>query len=57
MEKKETTILMQKYELGRMLGQGTFAKVYRARNLRSGQNIAIKIIDKQKVLSVGLIVL
>jgi 5'-AMP-activated protein kinase catalytic alpha subunit len=55
MEKKETTILMQKYELGRMLGQGTFAKVYRARNLRSGQNIAIKIIDKQKVLSVGLI--
>lgn len=55
MEKKETAILMQKYELGRLLGQGTFAKVYRARNLKSGQNIAVKIIDKQKVLRVGLI--
>ncbi|XP_038893616.1 CBL-interacting protein kinase 5 [Benincasa hispida] len=54
MEKKGT-ILMQRYELGRMLGQGTFAKVYHARNLRSGQSVAIKIIDKEKVLRVGLI--
>lgn len=46
---------MQRYELGRMLGQGTFAKVYHARNLKSGQNIAIKVIDKEKVLKVGLI--
>lgn len=49
------SILMQKYELGKMLGQGTFAKVYHARNMGSGQSVAIKIIDKEKVLRVGLI--
>ncbi|XP_023541825.1 CBL-interacting serine/threonine-protein kinase 20-like [Cucurbita pepo subsp. pepo] len=54
MEKKGT-ILMQRYELGRLLGQGTFAKVYHARNLKSGQSVAIKIIDKEKVLRGGLI--
>lgn len=49
------TILMQKYELGRLLGQGTFAKVYYARNLETTQSVAIKVIDKEKVLRVGLI--
>jgi 5'-AMP-activated protein kinase, catalytic alpha subunit len=54
MEKK-ATILMNRYELGRMLGQGTFAKVYHARNLASNQSMAIKVIDKEKVLHVGMI--
>uniref|UniRef100_A0A0A9HLE6 non-specific serine/threonine protein kinase n=1 Tax=Arundo donax TaxID=35708 RepID=A0A0A9HLE6_ARUDO len=54
MEKK-ATILMNRYELGRMLGQGTFAKVYHARNLASNQSVAIKVIDKEKVLRVGMI--
>ncbi|PIA42162.1 hypothetical protein AQUCO_02100194v1 [Aquilegia coerulea] len=54
MEKKGT-ILMQRYELGRMLGQGTFAKVYHGRNLKSGQSVAIKVIDKEKILKVGMI--
>lgn len=54
MEKKGN-ILMQKYEIGRLLGQGTFAKVHHARNLKTGENVAIKIIDKQKILRVGLI--
>lgn len=54
MEKKGN-ILMQRYELGRLLGKGTFAKVYYARNLESGQSVAMKIIDKEKVLEVGLI--
>ncbi|PON87298.1 Calcium/calmodulin-dependent/calcium-dependent protein kinase [Trema orientale] len=49
MEKK-ATILMQRYELGQMLGHGNFAKVYHARNLRSGESVAIKVIDKEKVL-------
>ncbi|KAL4556953.1 hypothetical protein LXL04_035122 [Taraxacum kok-saghyz] len=48
-------ILMQKYEFGKMLGQGNFAKVYHGRDLKSGQSIAIKVIDKEKVLKVGLI--
>ncbi|XP_016512882.2 CBL-interacting protein kinase 2-like [Nicotiana tabacum] len=48
-------ILMERYELGRLLGQGTFAKVYYARNIRNGQSVAIKVIDKEKVLRVGLV--
>ncbi|KAJ0978408.1 hypothetical protein J5N97_013882 [Dioscorea zingiberensis] len=45
---------MQKYELGKLLGQGTFAKVYHGRNLKNSQNVAIKVIDKEKVSKVGL---
>ncbi|KAJ4819828.1 CBL-interacting serine/threonine-protein kinase 2 [Rhynchospora pubera] len=48
------TVLMQKYETGRLLGQGNFAKVYYARNLKSNQAVAIKMIDKEKVMRVGL---
>ncbi|KAD4584279.1 hypothetical protein E3N88_21880 [Mikania micrantha] len=47
-------VLMERYELGRLLGQGTFAKVYYGRNTRTGQGVAIKVIDKEKVLRVGL---
>ena len=54
MERK-STILMNRYELGRMLGQGTFAKVYHARSLATNQSVAIKVIDKDKVLRVGMI--
>lgn len=54
MEKKPT-ILMNRYELGRTLGQGTFAKVYHGRNLASGESVAIKVIDKEKVMRVGMI--
>ncbi|KAF8031016.1 hypothetical protein BT93_D0263 [Corymbia citriodora subsp. variegata] len=39
-----------KYELGRTLGEGTFAKVKFARNIETGENVAIKILDKEKVL-------
>ncbi|CAK9135874.1 unnamed protein product [Ilex paraguariensis] len=48
-------VLMQRYDFGRLLGQGNFAKVYHGRSLKSGQNVAIKVIDKEKVLKVGLI--
>ncbi|KAM0939628.1 putative protein kinase CAMK-CAMKL-CHK1 family [Dioscorea sansibarensis] len=51
---KKGSILMHKYELGRLLGQGTFAKVYNARNIATGQNVAVKIIDKEKVMRVGM---
>ncbi|XP_028784145.1 CBL-interacting serine/threonine-protein kinase 20-like [Neltuma alba] len=48
-------MLMEKYELGRLLGQGTFAKVYHARNIKTNQSVAIKVINKQKILRIGLI--
>ncbi|XP_058092323.1 CBL-interacting protein kinase 5-like [Magnolia sinica] len=54
MEKKPK-VLMNRYELGHILGQGTFAKVYHARSLISGQAVAIKIINKEKVFKVGMI--
>eukprot|EP00249_Psilotum_nudum_P010442 c22547_g1_i1 orf=1029-2360(-) len=38
-----------KYELGRILGEGTFAKVKYARNLQTGDSVAIKIFDKEKI--------
>ncbi|KAM3306694.1 CBL-interacting protein kinase 5-like isoform X1 [Capsicum chacoense] len=52
---KKGTILMHKYEIGKLLGQGTFSKVYYARNLKTSQNVAVKVIDKEKVMKVGLI--
>ncbi|KAL8243212.1 hypothetical protein R6Q59_009470 [Mikania micrantha] len=41
---------VRRYELGRTLGEGTFAKVKFARNVETGENVAIKILDKEKVL-------
>ncbi|KAM7262973.1 hypothetical protein ACFE04_000656 [Oxalis oulophora] len=54
MEIKEK-VLMERYEMGRLLGQGNFAKVYYGRDLKSGQSVAIKVIDKEKILKSGLI--
>src|SRR5688572_15895337 len=50
------TILMDRYDIGRQLGQGNFAKVYFARNLTDGQSVAINMIDKDKITRVVLIV-
>ncbi|XP_038974633.1 CBL-interacting protein kinase 9 isoform X2 [Phoenix dactylifera] len=38
------------YELGRTLGEGSFAKVKFARNVQNGDSVAIKILDKDQVL-------
>ncbi|GMY25663.1 CBL-interacting protein kinase 2-like [Fagus crenata] len=51
----KVTVLMQRYEVGRQLGQGTFAKVYHARNLNTGMSAAIKVINKEKILKVGMV--
>ncbi|KAL0450931.1 UNVERIFIED_CONTAM: CBL-interacting protein kinase [Sesamum latifolium] len=48
------SILMHRYELGKLLGQGTFAKVYHARDIKTGTSVAIKIIDKEKIVKVGM---
>ncbi|XP_010423995.1 PREDICTED: CBL-interacting serine/threonine-protein kinase 15-like [Camelina sativa] len=53
MEKKGS-VLMLRYEVGKFLGQGTFAKVYHARHLKSGDSVAIKVIDKERILKVGM---
>ncbi|EOA15224.1 hypothetical protein CARUB_v10028618mg [Capsella rubella] len=51
----QQSLILGKYEMGRLLGHGTFAKVYLARNAQTGESVAIKVIDKEKVLKSGLI--
>ncbi|KFK25099.1 hypothetical protein AALP_AA8G066200 [Arabis alpina] len=53
MENKPS-VLTDRYEVGRLLGQGTFAKVYYARSVHTNESVAIKMIDKDKVMRVGL---
>ncbi|CAG7907525.1 hypothetical protein BRARA_D01811 [Brassica rapa] len=43
--------LFGKYELGKLLGCGAFAKVYHARDRRTGQSVAVKILNKKKLLA------
>ncbi|KAL0710470.1 hypothetical protein Bca4012_017448 [Brassica carinata] len=49
-DNSNTNALFGKYELGKLLGCGAFAKVYHARDLRTGQSVAIKILNKKKLL-------
>ncbi|KAJ8459211.1 hypothetical protein OPV22_032137 [Ensete ventricosum] len=42
-------MVLGKYEMGRVLGKGTFSKVHHGRELSSGESVAIKVIDKEKI--------
>lgn len=53
-EENSGGVLRGKYELGRLLGHGTFAKVYLSRNLQTGKSVAMKVIGKEKVIKVGM---
>ena len=48
------SLLLGRFELGKMLGQGNFAKVYFARNVVTGEEVAIKVIEKEKIFKSGL---
>ncbi|KAG9445336.1 hypothetical protein H6P81_016676 [Aristolochia fimbriata] len=50
-----SSLLLGRYELGKLLGCGAFAKVYHARNVKSGHSVAIKSISKHKVMKSGLV--
>lgn len=39
-----------KYEIGRTIGEGTFAKVKFAQNAETGESVAMKILDKEAIL-------
>ncbi|KAK4370250.1 hypothetical protein RND71_009725 [Anisodus tanguticus] len=45
----ESNNLFGKYELGKLLGCGAFAKVYHARDIRNGQSVAVKVINKKRI--------
>ncbi|KAL8525836.1 hypothetical protein ACS0TY_015176 [Phlomoides rotata] len=46
--------LFNKYEVGKLLGCGAFAKVYHARDVATGQSVAIKVINKSRLKNVNL---
>ena len=48
-------LLHGRYELGRLLGHGTFAKVYHACNVTTGKSMAMKVVAKEKVIKVGMV--
>ncbi|XP_059669698.1 CBL-interacting serine/threonine-protein kinase 12-like [Cornus florida] len=54
-KKESQGLLLGRYEIGKLLGHGTFAKVYHARNIKTNESVAIKVIDKEKILKGGLI--
>ncbi|KAK9062643.1 hypothetical protein SSX86_019831 [Deinandra increscens subsp. villosa] len=43
-------IIGGKYEVGRTIGMGTFSKVKLARNVFTGEPVALKVLDKEKAL-------
>ncbi|KAH0449785.1 hypothetical protein IEQ34_020477 [Dendrobium chrysotoxum] len=51
----QASIILGRYELGKILGHGTFAKVYHARNVKTGESVAIKVLDKERILKSGLV--
>ncbi|KAG8365557.1 hypothetical protein BUALT_Bualt18G0117400 [Buddleja alternifolia] len=52
-QKEMKGLLLGKYEIGKILGHGTFAKVYHARNMKTGESVAIKVMaTKSKIFFV-----
>lgn len=39
-----------KYEVGRTIGEGTFAKVKFAKNVENGESVAVKVMTKSTIL-------
>ncbi|CAK9858588.1 unnamed protein product [Sphagnum jensenii] len=50
MNVKNVRTRVGKYELGKTLGEGSFAKVKYARNMETGESVAIKVLDKENIL-------
>ncbi|EAY75896.1 hypothetical protein OsI_03813 [Oryza sativa Indica Group] len=52
---QDSQVIMGRYKLGRLLGRGTFAKVYKAYKLATGEAVAIKVFDKEAVQRSGTV--
>ncbi|RAL41402.1 hypothetical protein DM860_010196 [Cuscuta australis] len=53
-EENNRTVIFGKYEMGKVLGHGTFAKVYFARNLKTSEPVAVKVVRKDQVAKQGM---
>ncbi|XP_020097524.1 CBL-interacting serine/threonine-protein kinase 12-like [Ananas comosus] len=53
--REKKPLLLGRYEVGKLLGQGNFAKVYYAVNKLTADEVAIKVIDKEKIFKSGLV--
>ncbi|WVZ20473.1 hypothetical protein V8G54_007795 [Vigna mungo] len=51
---EECQTVFGKYELGRLLGKGTFAKVYYGKQISTGESVAIKVMSKEQVRKEGM---
>ena len=40
---------IENYQVGELLGRGGFASVYKARCISTGEEVAIKMVDKQQM--------
>ncbi|KAG2262342.1 hypothetical protein Bca52824_069421 [Brassica carinata] len=47
-------VVLGKYEVGKLVGCGAFAKVYHGRETGTGQSVAIKVVSKQRLHKGGL---
>jgi serine/threonine protein kinase len=53
---KKVTRKVGKYEVGRTIGEGTFAKVKFAQNRETGESVAMKILSKSAILKHRMVV-
>jgi len=49
MQKSSSSKRVGKYEMGRTLGEGTFGKVKHGINVETDEQVAIKVLDKEKI--------
>ncbi|CAN8284218.1 unnamed protein product [Cochlearia groenlandica] len=49
MEDSSSSVVFDKYEIGKLLGTGNFAKVYHGTEIATGDDVAIKVIKKDLV--------
>jgi len=52
-EEKEAKMVVRKvgkYEVGRTIGEGTFAKVKFAQNTETGESVAMKVLDRSTII-------
>ncbi|XP_072991876.1 putative CBL-interacting protein kinase 27 [Typha latifolia] len=52
--KEKGVVIHGRYQLGRLLGCGNFAKVYVARDLRTNEDVAMKVVSKEMVVRLGI---